>query len=118
MNYYHLRYNIYPPPGFPVEKEEWVDLSKKHNEQQVKQLLISRHQVKVSLILSASVGKEEYESKSSQSPIELSNRLQVSMKNEKEWHLAEPANMLKKLNDDSALIDKRYRNICKPTPLL
>lgn len=118
MIYYHLRYNIYPAPGFPVEKEDWLILTKQHNEQQVKRLLIAKHQTSVTIIVCSSICKEEYELKTFASANALSRKLQSSIKNIKNWKLAQPFNILKKLRDESAAMDLRYRNIREPFPLL
>ena len=118
MIYYHIRYNIYPAPGFPVEKEDWLILTKPHNEQQVKRLLIAKHQTNISLIVCSSICKEEYDLKTFASKNALSRKLQVSIKNIKEWKLAQPFNTLKKLKTESDALDKRYRNISEPFPLL
>jgi hypothetical protein len=61
MTYYHVRYNIYPPPGFPIEKEEWLTLSKRYDEQEMKRLLATRHQTNITLITSTPISKLEYE---------------------------------------------------------
>ncbi len=61
MTYYHIRYNIYPPPGFAVEKEEWIKLAKKYNEQQVKRLLIDKYKSEVSIITCSYISREEFE---------------------------------------------------------
>lgn len=116
--YYHLRYNIYPAPGFPVEKEEWMAVTRKYNEQQLKQLLVARYETNVTLILLASVCREEYDFNSSRTLTMASNRLQLSIDNVNDWRQAGPSNMLKKLNEDSELADDRYRNIDEPAPLL
>jgi hypothetical protein len=118
MTYYHLRYNIYPPPGFPVEKEEWVSVSRKHNEQQIKRLLNFRYRTKVTLILSAVICKEEYESKISQPASDSRETPDFRPENVRDWALDRGARMIKKLNDDAYLNDERYRNVTKPPPLL
>jgi hypothetical protein len=118
LTYYHLRYNIYPPPGFPIEKEEWLCLPKKHNEQEIKRKLISRHDTKVTLICFTAVCKEDYESRIAKTSSRLSGNAESTDKNLAEWRLDRSARMLKKLNDDSDTNDERYRNIGKPPPLL
>ncbi|HUQ66573.1 MAG TPA: hypothetical protein VM101_10475 [Flavitalea sp.] len=71
MEYYHLRYNIYPDPGFPVEKESWISISSEFNEQQVKLLLITQHQLNVSLIVCSNICKEEYDVSMAKAPVAL-----------------------------------------------
>jgi hypothetical protein len=43
---------------------------------------------------------------------------QVDLNNLAKWRLAMPNQTLKKLNDEAAQSDHRYRNIDKPFPLL
>jgi hypothetical protein len=118
MVYYHLRYNIYPPPGFPVEKEDWICFTDKHNEQEMKIMLMEKEQHNVSIIVSAVICKEEYELKSPRSPELLSRNWQLSLRDFKNWKLSGPANMHKTLKDAETLNDFRYRNILQPAPLL
>ena len=87
MYYYHLRYNIYPAPGLPVEKEDWLILNTHHNEQQLKRLLVDQHRAEVTLIVASSICKEEYDSKKQPSANALSRKLQVSFKNISEWNI-------------------------------
>ena len=87
MNYYHLRYNIYPAPGAPVEKEDWLILNTHHNEQQLKRLLVDQHQADVTLIVASSICKEEYDSKMLPSANALKRKLQVSFNNISEWNI-------------------------------
>ena len=48
----------------------------------------------------------------------LKKQLQLDKNNLNRWHLEAPSLMLKKLNDEAADDDNRYRNIDKPLPLL
>lgn len=61
MVYYHLRYNIYPAPGAPIEKEEWLELPERLDDQLMTKLLHAKHQTIVTLILSALICGEEYQ---------------------------------------------------------
>lgn len=60
MVHYHIRYNIYPPPGAPIEKEEWLELQEKLDDQHMTRFLEDKHQSKVTLILSHPISLEEY----------------------------------------------------------
>src|SRR5215212_4509808 len=118
MTYYHLRYNIYPDPGFPVEKESWISLSSDFNEQQVKLLLITQHQSNVSMIVCSNICKEEYDSKVPSKPVVLNKQMQMDFNNIKEWRLSKPSYILKSLNNAADATEVRYRNISEPDPLL
>ena len=48
----------------------------------------------------------------------LKKQLQLDKSNLNRWHLEAPSLMLKKLNEEAADDDNRYRNIDKPLPLL
>jgi hypothetical protein len=61
MTYYHLRYNIYEEPGFPVEKERWVTFNSTCNDHEVKEYLEREHQNVVSIIMSKVICREEFE---------------------------------------------------------
>lgn len=117
MFYYHLRYNIYPNSGFPVEKEQWIELVDEHDETQMKELLTEKHHAAVTLILSSVVCQEEYVSKISQLEM-LPNNEQINTKRIKTWLKAEPQHTLKGLQETSALNDLRYRHVLEPAPLL
>jgi hypothetical protein len=118
MAYYHLRYNIYPDPGFPVEKESWITLSSHFNEQQVKLLLITQHQSNVSIITCIKICKEEYDSKVSRETVLMNKKLEVDFNKINEWRLSRPSNTLKNLNHAAEADEIRYRNISAPDPLL
>ena len=45
-------------------------------------------------------------------------QLQIDKNNLNRWRLEAPSQMLKKLNEEAADDDNRYRNIDKPLPLL
>lgn len=45
-------------------------------------------------------------------------QVQTDINNLNKWRLEAPSQMLKKLNDEAAESDDRYRNIDKPFPLL
>lgn len=60
MIYYHLRYNIYPPPGAPVEKEDWVAFADQVDDQHMTSMLQAKHQTIVTLIVSSIICEEEY----------------------------------------------------------
>lgn len=117
MVYYHLRYNIYPNPGFPVEKEQWIELLEEQDETQMKELLVAKHHAAVTLILSSVVCHEEYASKISQLEL-LPNIDQINTKRIKTWLKAEPGHTLKGLQETSALNDLKYRHVLEPAPLL
>jgi hypothetical protein len=118
MTCYHIRYNIYPLHGAPVEKEEWLSFKTKCDEQQVKRFLIDKCGLNVSIILHQVIGEEQYRDKTGDPLVLLKNKERIDVKNLHEWRLAIPFNILKKLNDDAAETDDRYRNIDKPPPLL
>jgi hypothetical protein len=48
----------------------------------------------------------------------LKRQAQMDIKNLNKWRLAAPLQMLKKLNNEAADNDYRYRNVDKPFPLL
>ncbi|RYE29287.1 MAG: hypothetical protein EOP48_32725 [Sphingobacteriales bacterium] len=60
-SYYHLRYNVYEPPGSPVEKERWIKFDKFVDESIIRVDLETKHQNKVSLILCKEICLEEFE---------------------------------------------------------
>ena len=115
---YHIRYNIYPLHAAPVEKEEWLTFNTKHNEQQLKRLLIDKYGLNVSIILHQVIGEEQYLDRAAETILVRKNKDQVDFNNLKEWRIAVPENIRKKLNDDAAETDNRYRNIDQPPPLL
>jgi hypothetical protein len=117
MAYYHLRYNIYPAPGFPVEIEEWPELSEQ-NEQQIKRLLEHRHDCKVTIIHCSTVCQEEYDKKTLPMHATLQRGVDLGFENIRKWKLAQPTNTLKELNRVSDGLDERYKYIDRPAPLL
>jgi hypothetical protein len=48
----------------------------------------------------------------------LKMKVQIDITNLNRWRRAAPSRMLKKLNDEAAESDWRYRNIDRPFPLL
>lgn len=60
MFYYHLRYNIYPAPGFPVEKEEWMAFPDHLDETAVNKFLQQKYHTTISIILGSVIDEEEY----------------------------------------------------------
>ncbi len=60
-SYYHLRYNVYEPPGSPVEKEAWIKFDKRVDESEIKEHLEAKHSNKVSIILCKDVCVEEFD---------------------------------------------------------
>jgi hypothetical protein len=117
MAYYHLRYNIYPAPGFPVEMEEWLQLFEQ-NEQQIKRLLEPRHHCKVTIIHCSIVCQEEYEAKTLPMQGTLQRGVDLDFENIRKWKLAQPTNALKELNRVSAGLEEQYKYINRPAPLL
>ena len=115
---YHIRYNIYPLNAAPVEKEEWLTFNTKHNEQQLKRLLIDKWGLDVSIILHQVIAKEQYLDRAAESILVRKKKDLKDIQNLKEWRIAMPANIRKKLNNDAAETDTRYRNIDQPPPLL
>jgi hypothetical protein len=115
---YHIRYNIYPLHSAPVEKEEWLTFYTKHNEQQLKRLLIDKFGLNVSIILHQVIGEEQYLDRAAESILLRKNKDGIDLQNLKEWRTAIPANIRKKLNSDAVETDNRYRNINQPPPLL
>lgn len=61
MNYYHLRYNVYEKFGFAVEKERWMESQTPLNDFQVREQLEKEYKNTVSIILSKSICREEFE---------------------------------------------------------
>jgi hypothetical protein len=118
MTFYHIRYNIYPLQGAPVEKEEWLTFPAKHNEQQLKRLLIDKNGAKVSIILHQVIGEEQYRNMVADASRLLKEQAQIDKHNLDEWSLAASSQMLNWLNDEAAENDDRYRNVDKPPPLL
>lgn len=59
--YYHVRYNVYEPPGSPVEKENWIKFDKWLDQSAMKEFLEIKHQNKVSIILCKEICLEEFE---------------------------------------------------------
>lgn len=116
MTCYHIRYNIYPVHGAPVEKEEWLSFETKCNEQQVKRLLIDKCGLDVSIILYQVIGEQQY--RDNAALVLLRDKERIEINNVNEWRLAIPFNMLKKLNADAADTNDRYRNVDEPHPLL
>ena len=115
---YHIRYNIYPLHAAPVEKEEWLTFNTKHNEQQLKRLLIDKWGLDVSIILHQVIGDEQYRDRAAETILVRQHKERVDVHNLSEWHIALPASVRKKLNDDAAETNSRYRNIDQPPPLL
>ena len=115
---YHIRYNIYPLHAAPEEKEEWLTFNTKHNEQQLKRLLIDKCGLDVSIILHQVIGEQQYRDRAAEIILVRKNKERIDIHNLKEWRIATPANIRKKLNDDEAETDNRYRNIDHPPPLL
>lgn len=60
MFYYHLRYNIYPLPGFPVEKEEWVGQLTHYNEIAMARILQKKYCTPISFIHFSAVTREAF----------------------------------------------------------
>jgi hypothetical protein len=60
MVYYHLRYNIYPSPGFPVEKEEWTVFPIHLDETAVNKILQEKYHTSISVIVCSVICQEEY----------------------------------------------------------
>lgn len=118
MTFYHIRYNIYPSHGAPAEKEEWLCFSTKHNEQQLKRLLIGIYGTNVSIILHQVIGEEQYHDRVTAISRLWTEQVRIDISNLNEWRLAAPVRMLKQLNDEAAESDGRYRNTIKPLPLL
>ena len=118
MTFYHIRYNVYLSQGPPVEKEEWLAFSRKHNEQQLKRLLVDKNGAKVSIILHQVIAEEQYHNMAVDASRLLKEQVQLDKSNLDEWRLAAPSQMLKRLNDEAAEGDNRYRNTVKPSPLL
>ena len=117
MAYYQLRYNIYPAPGFPVEIEEWLELSEQ-DEEQIKRLLEPRHHSKVALIHSITICREEYQANRPQLQEIAQRNLDTGFDNVRKWKLTEPINTLRELNRVSARLEERYKYINRPAPLL
>jgi hypothetical protein len=115
---YHVRYNVYPLSAAPVEKEEWLTFNTTHNEQQLKRLLIDKCGLNVSIILHQVIAEEQYLGRAAETILVRKNKDLVDVQNLKEWQIAMPAHIRKKLNDDASEIDNRYRNIDQPPPLL
>ena len=61
MTYYHLRYNVYEEPGFPVEKERWMMFDESIDDFQVRKRLEQEHGNTVSVIVSKAICLEEFE---------------------------------------------------------
>ncbi len=118
MTFYHIRYNVYPSQGPPVAKEEWLAFSRTHNEQQLKRLLVDKNGAKVSIILHQVIAEEQYHNMVVDASRVLKVQAQIDKSNLDEWRLAAPSQMLKRLNDEAAEGDNRYRNTDKPSPLL
>ena len=118
MTFYHIRYNIYPEQGGPVEKEDWLALTTNHNEQQLKRLLINSSGTKVSIILHHVICEEEYRNNYARASHTLEEQTKIDETNLNEWRLDSPAQILNQLNDEAIESDHRYRNISKPDPLL
>ena len=61
ISYYRLQYKLHPSDDVPIEKEEWLAVSKKYSQDQMKQLLMVRHQMDVTLIYMSAIAKDEYD---------------------------------------------------------
>jgi hypothetical protein len=61
MNYYHLRYNVYEPPGFAVEKEKWITTERPLNVTQARVRLEEDHQNTVSIITWVVIAQDEFD---------------------------------------------------------
>ena len=61
MTYYHLRYNVYEEPGFPIEKERWMMFNEHVDDFQVRKGLEQEHGNTVSIIVSKEICLEEFE---------------------------------------------------------
>lgn len=114
---YHIRYNIYPVHAAPVEKEEWLTFNTRQNDQELKRFLIDRCGLDVCIIMHQVVREEQIDHAAA-TLLERQNKNRIDLHNLKEWQIAKPANIRKKLNDDAAEIHNRYRNIDQPPPLL
>ena len=117
MAYYHLRYNIYPAPGFPVEIEKWLELPEQNN-QQIKQLLELEHHCKATLIHCSTVGREEYQGKTPELQKLLYQGVDLGFENIRKWELVQPINTLKQLNQTAAGLEETYKYVTRPAPLL
>jgi hypothetical protein len=115
---YHIRYNIYPLSSAPIEKEEWLTFNTKHDEQQLKRLLIDKYGLNVSIILHQVIAEEQYHDRAADAILLRKNKDDVDIQNLKDWRIAMPENIRRKLNDDADETDNRYRNIDQPPPLL
>jgi hypothetical protein len=115
---YHIRYNIYPLNGAPVEKEEWLSFDSKRDEGQVKRFLIDKCGLDVSIILHQVIGEEQYHDRCHDPILPVDNQERIDTSNLNDWRIAIPFNMLRKLNEDADENNIRYRNIDKPPPLL
>jgi hypothetical protein len=60
MTYYHLRFNVYESPGFPIEKETWINLEVPLDDWRMRQRLEKEYQNKVSIIVSKVICLEEF----------------------------------------------------------
>lgn len=60
MNYYHVRFNVYEQPGFPVEKETWMNFDEPLDSSRIRQHLEKEHQNTVSIILCKEICLEEF----------------------------------------------------------
>ena len=61
MTYYHLRFNVYEPPGAPVEKETWIKFDIPLDGSQIRQHLEREHRNMVSIILCKEINLEEFD---------------------------------------------------------
>jgi len=61
MTYYHLCYNVYEQPGFPVKKETWINLDEPIDDSGIRKQLETEHQNKVSVIFRKEICLEEFE---------------------------------------------------------
>jgi hypothetical protein len=82
---YHIRYNIYPLHGAPIEKEEWLSFSTKRDEQQMKRFLSDKCGMKVSIILHQVIGEEQYQDRAADAILLLKNKERVDISNLNEW---------------------------------
>lgn len=118
ISYYRLQYKLHPSDDVPIEKEEWLAVSKKYSQDQMKQLLMVRHQMDVTLIYMSAIAKDEYDRGHSELSVETGKKVELSKMRVKGWNLANRSHILKTLDEDSKASDNKYRNIPKPPPLL
>jgi hypothetical protein len=118
ISYYHLQYKLHRSADVPIEKEEWIAVSKKYSPDQMKQLLIVRHQMDVTLVSMSVIPKDEYDRGHSELSVETGKKVELSKMRVRGWNLANRSHILKTLDQDSKASDDMYRNIPKPPPLL